>query len=42
MLNAGSLFVGSDTFLGPVYLAYGQAQGGMDCFYLFFGNTFGL
>ena len=42
MLNAGSIYVGSDTFLGPVYLAYGQAQGGADSFYLFFGNTFGL
>ena len=42
MLNAGSVYVGSDTFLGPVYLAYGQAQGGADSFYLFFGNTFGL
>lgn len=42
MLNAGSVYVGSDTFLGPVYLAYGQAQGGAESFYLFFGNTFGL
>ena len=42
MLNAGSIYIGSDTFLGPVYLAYGQAQGGKESLYLFFGNTFGL
>ena len=42
LLGAGSIYVGSDTFLGPVYLAYGQAQGGKETFYFFFGNTFGL
>lgn len=42
MKNAASIYVGADTFLGPVYLAYGQADSGDNSFYLFFGNTFGL
>lgn len=42
MRSAGSIYVGSDTFLGPVYLAYGQVDSGDDSFYLMFGNTFGL
>jgi NTE family protein len=38
MQSAGSLFVGADTFLGPVFLGYGRAQGGHDSFYLTFGS----
>lgn len=38
MQTAGSLFVGADTFLGPVFLGYGRAQGGHDAFYLTFGS----
>jgi len=34
-----SLFVAADTFLGPVYLAYGRAEGGEDSVYLFIGNA---
>ncbi|MFT3669649.1 MAG: patatin-like phospholipase family protein [Pseudoxanthomonas sp.] len=38
MQTAGSLFVGADTFLGPIFLGYGRAQGGHDAFYLTFGS----
>lgn len=40
VIFAGSLFVGLDTILGPVYLAYGHAEGGNDSAYLFLGQTF--
>jgi NTE family protein len=36
----GSIFLGLDTFLGPVYLATGFDQDGRDAFYLFLGRTF--
>ena len=35
--TAGSVFIGVDTFLGPVFIGYGQAQGGANSFYLTFG-----
>lgn len=35
---AGSLFFGADTVLGPVYLAYGHAEGGHQALYLFLGT----
>lgn len=34
----GSLFAGIDTFVGPVYLAAGLAEGGESNFYLFIGS----
>ncbi|MEL7186028.1 MAG: patatin-like phospholipase family protein [Pseudomonadota bacterium] len=34
----GSLFAGFDTFVGPVYLAAGLAEGGASNFYLFIGS----
>jgi hypothetical protein len=37
---AGSLFVVFDTLLGPIYIAYGAAQGGRRSAYLFLGQTF--
>jgi len=37
---AGSLFIGADTFLGPLYLAYGQTSRGESAIYLYIGNTF--
>jgi NTE family protein len=40
-LWAGSVWLGSDTLIGPVYLAYGRAEGGNDAFYLLLGRTFG-
>ena len=33
-----SLFVGADTFIGPLYLGYGMADGGYDALYLFLGR----
>jgi NTE family protein len=37
---AGSLFVGYDTILGPLYLAYGHADGGFNAGYLYLGRIF--
>jgi NTE family protein len=37
---AGSLFIGTSTYLGPIYLAYGQAEGGHRSLYLFLGQRF--
>lgn len=37
---AGSLFFGADTFVGPVYLAGGLAEGGKSAMYLFVGRPF--
>ncbi len=37
---AGSFFVGAETYLGPVYLAYGQAEGGHHSVYLYVGHKF--
>ncbi len=38
--HAGSVFVVLDTIIGPVYLAYGGAEGGRRSAYLFVGQTF--
>jgi NTE family protein len=35
---AGSLFLGLDTLIGPIYLAYGRAEGDRDNYYLFLGK----
>ena len=37
-LLAGSLFLGADTAIGPVYLGYGLAEGGNSSFYLNVGS----
>lgn len=39
-LTAGSVFVVFDTVVGPIYLAYGAAEGGRQSAYLFLGQTF--
>ena len=39
-LSAGSVFVVFDTMLGPLYLAYGAAEGDRRSAYLFLGQTF--
>ncbi|AEY02818.1 patatin family outer membrane protein [Oceanimonas sp. GK1] len=39
-LTAGSIFVGVDTNWGPLYLAFGQAEGDKSSVYLYFGNLF--
>jgi len=40
LLISGSLFVAMDTYFGPIYLAYGHAEGGNGAWYLFIGRTF--
>lgn len=37
---SGSLFLGIDTLLGPVYLSFGVAEGGERSGYFFLGQTF--
>jgi NTE family protein len=37
---AGSVFIGADTYIGPLYLAYGFAEGGRNALYLYLGQTF--
>jgi hypothetical protein len=39
-LVAGSLSVAFDTLVGPIYIAYGAAEGGRQSAYLFIGQTF--
>lgn len=39
-LIAGSLFVIFDTVVGPIYIAYGAAEGDRQSAYLFLGQTF--
>jgi len=36
----GSIFLGLDTLVGPLYLATGFDEGGREAFYLFLGRTF--
>jgi NTE family protein len=38
LIKAGSIFVAADTFLGPIYFAYGRATGGASSFYLYLGR----
>ena len=38
LVKAGSAFIAADTFLGPVYFAYGRANGGASSFYLLVGR----
>ncbi|MEW6744413.1 MAG: patatin-like phospholipase family protein [Planctomycetota bacterium] len=40
LLLAGSLFLGVETPLGPVFLGYGHAEGGVGSAYLYAGLTF--
>jgi len=37
LVTAGSLFIGIDSFVGPIFLGYGRADTGVDSFYLRFG-----
>lgn len=39
-LLGGSVFLGLDTILGPIYLGYGHAEGGNDSIYLYLGRLF--
>ena len=38
VIKAGSVYLGFDTYLGPVYLGYGRASTGASSFYLFLGR----
>lgn len=38
LILAGSVFVGVRTPLGPIFLAYGQADSGASAWYLNFGS----
>ena len=37
LLQAGSVFFAADSLIGPVYLAYGHAEGGCNAFYFIIG-----
>jgi len=40
LMLAGSVFVGADSFIGPAYIGYGQAEGGHRMFYFTIGQKF--
>lgn len=39
-ITSGSVFLGAETFVGPLYLGYGQAEGGRNAGFFFLGKTF--
>jgi NTE family protein len=40
LIYSGSIYFGADTFAGPFYLAYGQAEKGRGAFYMYLGRPF--
>ena len=38
--TAGSIYLGVDTFIGPLYLAAGFGEGGRSQYYFFLGQVF--
>jgi NTE family protein len=38
LITAGSVFLGADTMLGPIFFGYGRAETGVDSFYLRIGT----
>lgn len=38
LLKSGSVFVALDSFLGPLYLAYGRTTEGFSSYYFFLGK----
>ncbi len=40
MIKGGSVFVGGETFLGPIIFSYGRADGNRDRFYFAIGDRF--
>jgi NTE family protein len=40
LIGAGSLFLGLETLIGPIYLAYGRAEGNQGAFYFYLGHMF--
>ncbi|WP_413112480.1 patatin-like phospholipase family protein [Thaumasiovibrio sp. DFM-14] len=39
-VNAGSIFIGADSILGPTYLGYGMAEDGRSSLYFYLGSQF--
>ena len=39
-ITSGSVFLGVDTLIGPLYLAYGHANTSDDSFYIYLGPRF--
>jgi NTE family protein len=39
-ITAGSVFLGFDTPIGPLYLAYGRTDTSRDSFYIYLGPRF--
>jgi NTE family protein len=37
-IRAGSVYLGLDTFLGPLYIGFGRASPGYNAFYLYLGR----
>ena len=40
MRKGGSVFIGGDTFIGPIIFAYGRTEGNRDRFYFAIGDHF--
>ncbi|HEB93342.1 MAG TPA: patatin [Gammaproteobacteria bacterium] len=40
LIHAGSIFIGADTYIGPIYIAYGFNSEGRQSSYLFLGRVF--
>jgi NTE family protein len=40
MLLGGNLFLGADTYLGPLYVGYGYTEGGSHAVFLVLGSLF--
>ena len=40
LILGGSLVLGVDTFLGPIYVGYGQAEHNKNSFYFYLGKTY--
>ncbi len=40
LIHAGSIFIGADTYIGPIYIAYGFNNEGRQSSYLFLGRVF--
>jgi NTE family protein len=38
MIQAGSIFLGMNSIIGPIYVAYGRAEGANEALYFFIGR----
>jgi NTE family protein len=41
-IKSGALFVGLDSFIGPIYFGYGRSSGGFGSFYFYLGKPWGF